>query len=206
MIGHRPVRSTRRLGRDGERGATMLEFALVLPLLALLAFGVAEMGLAWTAHNRIEGAVSTAARVGSAAGATDAADVTTLLALKAALPADALANADRVVIFRPSDVNGGVPVGCIKPAGSTNQTGVNSGTGRCNTYTGATLRAITPGSSLGTADDFWLPTSRRDSLAGPPDSFGVWVRTTHKSVTGTFFDDFTITRQSIYRLQPDIDG
>lgn len=184
----------------------MLEFAILVPLLALLAFGIAEMGMAWTAHNRIEGSVSTAARVGSAAGATESADVTTLLALKAALPADALANADRVVIFRPTNADGDIPATCIKPPGSLNQVGVNSGAGRCNTYTGATLRGITSGATLGSADDFWLPTSRNDSLADPPDLLGVWVRTTHEAITGTFFDDFTITRQSIYRLQPDIDG
>ena len=191
-----------RCRRDGERGATMLEFALVIPFLLLLAFGTAEMGLAWTAHNRIEGAVSTAARVGSAAGATESADVTTLLALKAALPAEALANVDRIVIFRPSNADGAIPANCIKPVGSAVETGVSG----CNSYTGATLRSIMPGDSLGTRDTYWEPTTRQDSLAGPPDSFGVWVRTTHDSKTGTFFNDFTITRQSIYRLQPDIDG
>ena len=46
----------------------------------------------------------------------------------------------------------------------------------------------------------------RTALADPPDYIGVWVRTTHDSKTGTFFDDMTITKISIYRIQPDIDG
>ncbi len=48
--------------------------------------------------------------------------------------------------------------------------------------------------------------SRNDRLADPPDYIGVWVRTTHGSKTGTFYDDMTITKISIYRIQPDIDG
>ena len=35
----------------------------MLPLLLLLAFGTAEMGLAWVTNNRVEGSVSTAARI-----------------------------------------------------------------------------------------------------------------------------------------------
>ena len=50
------------------------------------------------------------------------------------------------------------------------------------------------------------PTNRNDRLADPPDYIGVWVRTTHAAKTGTFFDDLTITKTSIYRIQPDIDG
>ena len=46
-----------------ERGAALLEFALVLPFLLLMAFGMAEIGLAWVANNRVEGATSTAARI-----------------------------------------------------------------------------------------------------------------------------------------------
>ncbi len=190
-----------------ERGATMLEFALVLPLLALLAFGTAEMGLAWTAHNRVEGAVSTAARVGSAAGQDPNADVNILVALRAALPAESLANLDRVVIFKPLNANGGMPAPstCVPAVGSTSQLGSS---GNCNTYTGATVRSVTTATNLGSADDSWAGLTRKDSLAdsGGPDYLGVYVRTRHDSKTGTFWGDFTITRTSIYRLQPDIDG
>ena len=95
-----------------------------------------------------------------------------------------------------------MPAGCIKPVGSINQVGVN---GSCNTYAGATLQGTIP-TDLGAADDFWVPTTRKDRLADPPDYIGVWVRTTHAAKTGTFFDDLTITKTSIYRIQPDIDG
>jgi Flp pilus assembly protein TadG len=184
----------------------MLEFALVLPLLALLAFGTAEMGLAWTAHNRIEGATSAAARVGSSTGQDVNADVSILVALRAALPAEALANLDRVVIFKPVNADGGMPATatCVRPVGSTSQVG---SAGNCNTYTGATVRAVTTATDLGPADDSWNGLTRKDGLAdaGGPDYLGVYVRTRQDSKT-SFFGDFTITRTSIYRLQPDIDG
>ena len=184
-----------------DRGATLIEFALVVPLLLLLAFGTAEMGLAWVTNNRVEGSTSTAARIGASSGSLAEADQNVLQSLRASLPQEQLDRLDRVVIFKPSNVNGGVPAGCIKAVGSTNQVG----NGSCNTYAGATVRTGNL-SNLGAADDYWLPTSRKDRLSQPPDYIGVWVRTTHGSKTGTFFDDMTITKTSIYRIQPDIDG
>ncbi|MGK2949919.1 MAG: TadE/TadG family type IV pilus assembly protein, partial [Acidimicrobiales bacterium] len=152
------IRIRRRRGAD--RGATMLEFALVVPFLALMAFGTAEMGLAWTAHNKIEGATSTAARVGASSGGVAEADVNILEALRTALPSESLANLDRVVIFNATDVDGGFDPSCIKPVGSGNQAGISN---VCNTYSGATVRSFdeTAGDPLGTADNFWQGSTRR---------------------------------------------
>lgn len=186
----------------GDRGATIVEFALVLPLLLLLAFGTAEMGLAWVANNRVEGSSSTAARIGASSGSLPEADRSVLQSLKSSLPQEQLDRLDRVIIFRPTNANGGVPADCIKPAGSGDQVGV---AGSCNTYAGATVRGTIP-ADLGVLDSYWQPTLRNDRLSDPPDYIGVWVRTTYGSKTGTFFDDMTITKTSIYRIQPDIDG
>ena len=187
-----------------ERGATLLEFALVVPLLLLLAFGTGEMGLAWVANNRAEGTTSTAARIGASSGAIAEADLGILQSIRSSLPQEQLANLDRVVVFKSTTTSGTVPSGCIKPVADSSQVGVN---GVCNTYAGATVRGTIPtDSALFAADDFWAPTSRNDNLSDPPDYIGVWIRTTYNSKTGTFFDDMTITKLSIYRIQPDIDG
>jgi hypothetical protein len=186
-----------------ERGATLLAFVFVAPFLLLLAFGTAEMGLAWVANNRVEGATSTAARIGASSGSLPEADVNMLVSLRSSLPADELAHLDRVIIFKPTNADGGVPASCIKPLGSTSQVGVST---QCNTYSGATVRSVTTSTNLGVPDDFWNPTTRKDTLAGPPDHIGVWVRTIHENQTNTYFGDFTITKSSIYRIQPDIDG
>ena len=71
---------------------------------------------------------------------------------------------------------------------------------------GGDVAQATIPTDLGAADGFWDPTNRNDRLADPPDYIGVWVRTTHAAKTGTFFDNLTITKTSIYRIQPDIDG
>lgn len=186
--------------RRSERGATLLEFAIVLPLLLLLAFGTVEAGMAWVTNNRVEGATSTSARIGASSGEVPEADTNILFALKSALPEDARANLDRVVIFLPANDDGAVPSGCIKNVGSINETGVN---GRCNTYTGATVRSITSSTDLGARDGYWVPSARSSTLAGPPDDIGVWVRTTHDGITGALWTELTITKSSIYRIQPD---
>jgi hypothetical protein len=180
----------------------MLEFIIALPLLIMLAFGTAEMGLAWVTNNRLEGSTSTAARIAASSGSLPEADGNVLQSLKASLPEEQYDRLDRVVIFKPANANGGVPAGCILAEGSTTDTGQ---AGSCNSYSGATVRSADL-TNLGTLDDHWDPTTRKDTLAQQPDYIGVWVRTVHSSKTGTFFDDMTITKTSIYRIQPDIDG
>lgn len=189
--------------KRAERGATMLEFALVLPFLLLMAFGTAEMGLAWVANNRVEGSSSTAARIAASSGSLAEADRNILVSLRSSLPPGELANLDRVIVFKPTDSDGTVPSACIKAVGDGSQVGVSA---QCNTYAGNTVRTVTDTTDLGSADDFWAPSTRKDTLAGPPDRIGIWVRTTHDAQTGTFWSDFAITKSSIYRIQPDIDG
>jgi TadE-like protein len=187
----------KRCRNDG--GVALLEFAIVVPLLLLLAFGTAEMGLAWNAASQVEAATSTAARVAATMGAEANADVNTLDALRAALPEEALENLEQVVIFEPISDDGDMPGGCT----------LGTGTGHCNLYTGELVRTFDPGNPepLGTFDDRWPATTRDDTLDGdPPDYIGVWVRTRHDDTTGTFWQGMTITRASIYRIQPDIDG
>jgi Flp pilus assembly protein TadG len=194
--------------RGRDEGLALVEVALVLPLLCLLAFGTVELGRAWVASNRVEGAASQAARMGAVSGGRVEADRDVLVALRAALPGEALSNVDRVVVFRSATADGTVPAGCVKPSGSTSEVG----TADCNTYTGATLRATTATSMVGfgaspTAKDrHWAPSGRRDALADPPDYLGVWIRTKYQSVTGVGFVELTLTASSIHRIQPDLAG
>ena len=197
-----------RTRRWADRGATILEFALLLPVLLLLGLGTAEMGMGWVATDRAQTATVQGARLAAVSGSRVESDRDVLLALQASLPGDQLARLDRVVIFKPSSAQGTVPVGCVKAPGDTSQTGNAS----CNTYTGATVRSVTAGSMSGlgggpsAADRYWAPATRKDTLVGPPDYIGVWIRTTHDNVTGSFFGDLTLTKKSIFRIQPDLAG
>lgn len=192
---------------EGDRGATIVEFALLMPFLLFLAMGTADMGLAWIATDRVESASAQAARTAAVKGARVESDRDVLVTLATAMPAAELANLDRVVIFKPG-VGGAVPSGCIKAAGDTSETGATG----CNTYSGATVRAATATSmtgfgGTGTAKDrYWAPASRNDALSDPPDYIGVWVRTTHNSQVGYLFGSIGITKVTILRIQPDLAG
>src|SRR5215218_1730949 len=61
-----PIRRNRRHGRErlrGERGQTFLEFALVLPLLLVLIFGVIDLGKALGYKNDETNIANQAARL-----------------------------------------------------------------------------------------------------------------------------------------------
>jgi len=52
-----------RKTRKNEKGQSLVEFALVAPMLLLLLIGIAEFGRAWMAQNVLTGAVREAARI-----------------------------------------------------------------------------------------------------------------------------------------------
>ena len=49
--------------RVNEKGQSLVEFALVVPLLLLLVIGIAELGRAWMTQNILTGAAREAVRV-----------------------------------------------------------------------------------------------------------------------------------------------
>lgn len=62
----------RTLARTREqRGASLIEFALILPLLLLLTFGIWTTARAWNVHNVMDHAVREAARIGATTGDVD---------------------------------------------------------------------------------------------------------------------------------------
>lgn len=181
-----------------QRGAAVLEMVLVTPLLVVLLFGVGEFGLAWVSSNRLEGAVSVAARAGSSQGASPNADVAILMQLQASLPEDLLANVTRVVVYK-ADADGDPHPQCLVNLPP------NGVSGECNIYSGDTVR--NPPDDLGSNDNAWDPATRRDRLEGPPDFLGVLVQTRHDDFSGTFWrDGFALERRAVYRIQPDVDG
>ncbi len=75
-------------------GAAVVEFAVILPLLVVLLFGVVEMGLAFRSRLTVSSAVQSAARIGSVLGTDGQADFATLQAVTAGLKGQ----------FNPSDI------------------------------------------------------------------------------------------------------
>jgi hypothetical protein len=62
------------------------------------------------------------------------------------------------------------------------------------------------GGGITDKDRYWAPAVRNDMLLDPPDYLGVWVRTTHESLTGFAFKHLTVTESTVARIQPDLAG
>jgi Flp pilus assembly protein TadG len=69
-MGWAMIRRRRRAGGSVERGAVAVEFALVLPILVMLMFGIFSAGVAYSDHLAVTNSVREGARLGSAIGYT----------------------------------------------------------------------------------------------------------------------------------------
>lgn len=182
---------------ERERGASLLEFALVAPVLLLLIFGAFEYGMFFKDYLTVSNTTRTGARVGSAAGSSADADYQILQAVKAAanaLPGGA-SSIQQITIYKSTSAGGG-PSGACQTA--------SSAADKCNTYTAAAFaQPVTKfGCGAGSIDSVWCPTTRSDSQAVGPDYLGVWVKTTHGFVTKLFGTSRSITDSVVMRIEP----
>ncbi|MEA2703085.1 MAG: hypothetical protein QOD63_1030 [Actinomycetota bacterium] len=181
----------------------LVEFACVLPLVAVLAFGIIELGMAWQDKLRVQTAVRAGVRVGSTAGKLSTADQQILLGVGAPLNDIGPSNVNWVVVFKSTTTNGAVPSACITPT-------PHSVSGSCNAYTGAQVQQVTGGTApstwfgcgVGSLDLSWCPTSRQSVQALGGDYLGIWVSARHPMVTGFFGSSFTMADTGVMRLEP----
>lgn len=110
---------------DRERGASLVEMAIVVPLLLLLLFGIIEFGVMFRHRLTVANATQAAGRVGSALGTDENTDYEILNALSQGLDtlASGVDSVKYVAIFE-ADGNGNPIGGCSLPGGG----------GRCNVY------------------------------------------------------------------------
>ena len=180
-----------------ESGASLLEFALVVPLLLMLTFGTFEFGLFFKDYLTVSNTTRAGARVGSAAGSGADADYQILQAVKAAsaaLPGGAN-SIEQISIYKSTSVGGGPTTTCRA---------TSSAADKCNVYTASAFSQPLSkfGCGLGSVDFAWCPTTRSDSQALGPDFIGVWVKTTHGFVTKMFGSSTTITDHVVMRIEP----
>lgn len=187
---------------DGERGSVLVEFAFVLPFLALMAFGIMEFGLALQDRMAVQTAARTGVRVGSAAGKAADADKSLLLGVGSVLTDVKLANVSSVLVYKSSTADGAVPAECTNPT--------RSASGVCNVYTGAQLQQLVAGTAPsswfgcggGSLDVSWCPTTRQTVQAIGTDYIGVSIRVNHPMLTGFFGSMVTISERGVMRLEP----
>lgn len=183
-----------RRGRDRERGATLVEASILLPLLILLAVGLSEVGFLVIDYITVTNSAREGARTGAAAanfddGTTDADDLI-LEAVEEAACNLQFSDLIEVQIFK-ADANGD-PI-----LGSINHFVPSLGGLLCdNPATGLICDNGCP----------WAP-SIRDRVPPTFDVLGVEVTFTHSDVTGFFpFPTTTWTERAVMQIEPDTRG
>jgi hypothetical protein len=205
------MRFMRRRGRE-QRGAALVEMAIVLPLLVLLVFGILEFGLAFRDKLTVANGTQSAGRVAAALGTQDDADIATLRAVEQSLgllPNSGGAIIKHVQIWRSN--------GSGSPAAACGTVG--AGGSACNWYE---YRPATPcnwfpcpdpdNGSLPAYGGGYLPANRDVTLDSDGlDIVGVTVLYSHDWVTGVLpIPDLICTTMgtncwadsSLFRLEP----
>lgn len=202
-------RTTRH--RRGERGAVALEFAIVIPLLATLAFGAIEMGSAWRDSQAVLSSSRTAARSLAQFGDQPQADRDALLSVEAGFVGTPM-TVQAVIIYESDDTvnDGGAPAACIASAVAVIR---YTGAENCNVYTGtdyataiSSAGATNFGCGAADLDRNWCPTdlANRDRSQATATFIGVHVFATRSSVTGSDLVPVPtdLDQYSVMRLEP----
>lgn len=198
----------RELMRDRRsRGAALVEFVLVLPLLVTLVLGIFEFGNLWRQVGSLERAAHQGARAVAAQANGRYADYEALRAVDAVTRGLSGITVERVIIYRATSDDGTVPAACLN--------GPVAGT--CNVYTGNQVRTVSPAGfpsgSLtnpncagGSWDAAWCPVSRPRSELNPV-RIGLHLTVSYEPITG-FFPGIgsTIERYAVFQIEPCAQG
>lgn len=198
VISRRP----RQQGRN-QRGSTLVETALVVPVFVLLVMSVLEMGLLFRDVLTTGNASREGARAASTLGSSAEADYFVLRSVEHGLEAMGLERLQFVVVFRATAPGDVMPTACA----TASQPDI------CNRYTAAEFFAELDdavGADLGnfrcgSLDNAWCPTTRETSLSAGTDFLGVHVQTRHDYITGLFGGGTDLGETTIVRLEPDED-
>jgi len=173
--------------RDRDRGATIVEFAIVMPLLLLLMIGIMEVGVAFYDYLTIERATLEGVRTASFTGRTLDADCQTITNIVSDLPGGFLVRIQQIEIYRADQAGNQI-------IGQTNIWQYLSGdpTDCVNSWNPQVL---------------WPPGARY-TTAGPSqplDIIGVRIQMPRNWITNfpPFTGSYTVDERSILRMEPE---
>ena len=212
-LSHRLRRSRRarcpQPRRARERGAVLVEAALITPIVFALVFGAMELGYAFYGQLTVEHMSIAGARAASGNANDYLADYNTLQAVNDAAIGMQSSAIIRVVIYRATGPADRVPTACKTVSVTDTPT-----TRGCNSYTGADLAldsaqfgCVGPPGPTSKIDRYWCPTTRKAALLstsgnGPPDYVGVYVVALHTNLIGMFGKTFTFSNDTVIRIEP----
>jgi Flp pilus assembly protein TadG len=194
------LRARRRAHR--EDGAALVELAVCLTLLIVIAFGIVEFGNAWNRKLEVETAARAGARVGSSLGSDRLADQGLLQSIVSVLNDFGLDNVNYVVVFKPTAAG--------KRQGTCASSPPVAQSGLCNVYDTTQLKNLsslnfTTSSSTCSAsavDKSWCPTTRKNTQSAGTDFIGVYVQANYVTATGLFKSPFSLASSAVMRVEP----
>lgn len=184
-----------RTGPRRERGASLIEFAMLLPLLLILAIGAFEFGMLFRDSLSISTASRAAARVGASSANYGDADCVILEAAAGSIQSLESGTIDQVHIYK-SDSSGSIPTNnsSFMRRYSPFQTGDPS----LIACSGSDWNA----EYLGTD---WEPADRNNNPANS-DWIGVRIQYDHAWFTGLawFNGTFALEDEAVFRIEPPV--
>lgn len=174
--------------RDNERGATLIEASLIMPIMILIMLGTLEIGLAFKDYLTVSYATREGARVGALAGNVSDADCKIVHAVIDILGSNSLDDFENIKIFKADPVTG------------------DAESDKINTWTLSGNDPYDCGNDW-TIDENWPATSRNTAygLNSDLDIIGVRVVETHNWITGfpPFQGSFDVDETTITRMEPE---
>lgn len=184
---------------DGERGATLVEAAIVYGLLFLALFAIVEFGLAFKDWLSVSHAAREGARAGATYGDDPRADIQILRDIERTLAPAGIANGMQVRVFKAA------------PGGASQSYSYSPGSD-CSDNTVPPLAPLS-----GCCD--WTPCPEpfrdtynvpnwdpadRDVEAPTLDRVGVEVEFTHDWLTNYFIDSSDFTASTDFQIEPQV--
>ena len=186
----RPARSS---DRWRERGASAMEFAIILPTLIIMIFGVVETGFLVKDLVAVRNAAEEGVRAGAVGANGATADFKILSAIKGHM-GQSRGQVVRIVVYKASGPG-------AQPS-ATCKAGVPGATEKCNVYTKADFNRASSqfGCLAASPDKKYCPTSR-DSTLTTPDWLGVYIKAHHPGVSGLFSGALDLERVAVFPLE-----
>lgn len=206
---------------SGDAGAALIEFALVVPVLATFMLGTLEFGLAWRDKTSVANALRNATRTDASLSGNDdrLAEYFALDQFRTAttgLPRMALS---KVIVYK-TDSTGGFLTGA-SACGTTAPTSTGAGVvNYCNIYGPTQLNTMTM-ANFGTTststdcsttslwDYRWCPINRGNDplVSGGTDYLGMRVQYTYTLITKVLPNStITMTDTAVIRIEPKAGG
>ena len=177
----------RRGTGDRERGAVLVEAAIIFPILIFIVLGIGEFSIAYRNSLTVSSASRAGARTASALArnaeyATDARDA--VAAALHALPPDRWQEVWVYKAQKPTDLNPGMP-----------DSGNFSSCTQCVRFT------FDPATATWTESGAWAADTQ-DACAGEAEYVGVYVKAEHRYATKLFGSTRTLQDHTVMRFEP----